>query len=146
MKIRVYKALARSDWPYVLTHPLLLVVGTFAVLSGTLLGVSPAFMDNSSLGVFLPSVWESVWPLMHALGGFALVYGAATRRPQFEAAGCVFLVCTFSCQCLAVLVVRNLDAGFVASATLGSVAMGLAARAYLLAWAGQRDKERGCDS
>lgn len=146
MSDRIYRVLARSDWPYVLSHPLLLVIGLFAVLSGALLGMSPRFMDNSSLGLFLPPVWQAMWPATHALGGLSLVYGAATRRPHFEAAGCVFLVCTFSCQCLAVLVVRNFDSGFVASATLGSVAVGLAVRAYLLAWAGQQDRERGYDS
>ena len=132
----------KTSWPYILSHPTAFVVGIIAVFSGLFLLCFPSIATtSSSLGLWLPPIWEQAWPLMHMLGGLALVYGIVYGKPHFEAPGCVFLAATFSCQCIAVLAVRGFDSGFVASATLGSLAMGLAVRCCILTWAAKRGRD-----
>lgn len=136
--IRIQQKLniAPGSWPYILSHPVITVVGAVAVVSGLMIFLAPGdTLNSSSLAMWLPPLWERLWPFFHMVGGITLIYGIVTRKPQWEALGCVFLVSTFFCQCIAVLVIRGFDSGFVASVTLGSLALGLAFRAALLVWA-----------
>ena len=131
--------LRKANWPYIISYPVMTVVGSIATMSGAMLLLFPSVaLSESSLGIFLPPVWEVAWPAIHTIGGVSLVIGVITRRPSFEAAGCVLLTSTFACQCLAVLAIRGFETGFIAGITLGSLALGLAVRAYMLVWASKR--------
>lgn len=142
MKKRIlHGTLPKASWPYVLSHPVLVTVGVVAVLTGFLIGLWPDLMELSSLGIWIPGIWERLWPSFHAIGGLALLYGILHRKPHYEAAGCVLLASTFASQCVAVLAIRGFGAGFLAAATLGSLALGLAIRCYVLAWAASRGRE-----
>lgn len=130
-----------SSYPYIASHPLVFIVGCFAMLSGFTIMLLPGELyGTTSLELFLPPLWEQAWPAVHCLGGIALTAGILKLRPHWEAFGCVILTATFTCQCLAVFSIRGFETGYVAGMTLGSVAVGLAVRSCFLVWAGGKSK------
>lgn len=115
-------------------HALAVAIGLWSTFSSIFIIVAPTtFFAHSTLGMYLPTpIWYYGWPVLHLIGGLAVIAGVARLTPSVEAFGCVFLTATFGVNVAAILTVRGLDSGFVPALLMWSIAAGFAVRAIVI--------------
>lgn len=113
--------------------PIATCIGLGALLVGLVLAFPGGLsVGPSSLGEWIPEGIQPVWPILHGIGGAAVVYGIFRDKPKPEAAGFAILAVTCAFDSLAVYTVRGVESGMPEGGIVGSVAIGCAARAWAL--------------
>lgn len=117
---------------YLLAHPAMFTIALCAAIGGIVYVAVPGILAESSLGVVLPWWLGRGWALFYTLGGSLVVFGILKMDARYEVTGLIAMSACYLIYGYVVFVNRGLGAGAVAASVFLGLALGTAARAYVL--------------